>query len=152
MTNTLSAYLEQEILSAEPLQLVCMLYQAAITEVREARRHLATNDISARCAAISKACDLIGELLTSLDMAAGGELAQRLGSLYSYLLARLLEANLKKADEPLAEVLGLLTTLNEAWQAAAAETHREVASQPSPHQAHFLQEQTPDSAAHSWSF
>src|SRR5206468_2046051 len=35
--------------------------------------------------------------------------------LYDYMQRRLLEANMKQADAPLSEVLGLLSTLSEAW-------------------------------------
>jgi flagellar protein FliS len=58
---------------------------------------------------------LIGELAGALDMERGGEIAVRLGRLYEYMLNRLTEANFRQSDEPLAEVLGLLATLTEAW-------------------------------------
>ena len=55
------------------------------------------------------------ELATSLDHERGGEISQRLALLYDYIQRRLLEANLQQSDAPLAEVLGLLSTLSEAW-------------------------------------
>lgn len=147
MTNTLSAYLEQEIMSADPLELVCMLYQAAIMEVREARRYLAAANILARSAAISKASNIIGELVSSLDQEAGGEMSGRLAALYGYLLNRLLEANLQKTDAPLAEVLGLLTTMSEGWQGAA--TKKVVHSAP---QMAFVTAHAAEPVSQSWSF
>jgi flagellar protein FliS len=57
------------------------------------------------------------ELATSLDSEQAPELAKRLGGLYSYMQQRLLEANLRQQDAPLADVLSLLTTLAEAWKA-----------------------------------
>ncbi len=116
---TVTSYLEQKTLSASPLELVAMLYSKTIAELREARRQLAARDIQLRSKAISKACDTIGELDGALNMEAGGELAQRLRSLYRYCLVRLLDANLHQADEPLAEVLGLVATLSEGWQSIA---------------------------------
>ena len=138
MTNTLSAYLEQEILSADPLRLVCMLYQAAIMEVRDARRHLAAGNIQLRCAAITRACDVIGELISSLDRDAGGQIAEQLSGLYAYSLSRLLEANLKKTDAPLAETLALLTTLSEGWQEIASNPRKEAAAVQTAAGAHFM--------------
>ncbi len=153
MTNTLSAYLEQEILSADPLRLVCMLYQAAIVELRDARRYLAAGDIRKRCAAISKACDIIGELLSSLDRDSGGHVAEQLGALYEYSLNRLLEANLKKADAPLAEVLALLTTLNEGWQEIAAKPRTApTAAMNNASTAFLCDSGNVGQSAHSWSF
>jgi flagellar protein FliS len=118
-TSSVGGYLEQKALSAGPLELVAMLYAKAISELREARRQLAARNISLRSKAISKACDVIGELDGSLNMEAGGELSLRLRSLYRYCLVRLLDANLQQADEPLVEVLGLLATLSDGWQSIA---------------------------------
>jgi flagellar secretion chaperone FliS len=117
--SNLANYLAQKTLSAEPLELVAMLYLKAITEVREARRYLAEGNIALRSKAISKACEVIGELDASLNMEAGGDLSKRLHALYGYFLVRLLDANMQQADGPLAEVLGLLSTLTEGWQAIA---------------------------------
>ena len=117
-----NAYLENRILSAEPLELVGLMYQAATTAVREARQHLADGDIAARSRSISKACEILIELGSSLDHARGGEISQRLAALYDYLVGRLIEANLQQADAPLAEVLGLLATLAEAWDGVRAQT------------------------------
>ena len=117
--NNLAAYLRQKTLSASPLELVAMLYSKAIDEIREARRQLTAGNIPLRSRAISKASEVIGELDGSLNLEAGGELSTRLRGLYRYCLVRLLDANLHQADEPLAEVLGLLTTMSEGWQTIA---------------------------------
>lgn len=115
MITAANRYLEDEILTASPLQLVSLLYQGAISELRSARKYLAAGDIKQRCAAIGQACDILTELTCSLNPEAGGETAERLAELYAYCISLLLTANLHKKDEPLVEVLGLLTTLSEAW-------------------------------------
>ena len=119
MANRVSIYLEQEILSASNLQLVHILYQSAINELRDAKRNMASRQIAAKCANFSKACALIGELLTSLDLDAGGEIAARLKALYEYMLTRLLFANARNLEEPLTEVMALLSTLDEGWKQLA---------------------------------
>jgi flagellar secretion chaperone FliS len=121
LQNAHDAYFESRILAADPLELVKMMYQASIAAVRDARRHLANRDIAARARAITKANTILTELTISLDHARGGELSQRLAGLYDYMNRLLIEANLKQADEPLAEVLGLLTTLAEGWEGIGAE-------------------------------
>lgn len=109
------AYLESRIESANPIDLVRLLYQGATSAVRDARKHLAAGEIAARSRAISRAYAILGELAVSLDHRAGGDLSLRLAGLYDYMQRRLLEANFQQADPPLVEVLGLLTTLGEAW-------------------------------------
>ncbi len=112
-------YFEQNILNAEPVELTRMIYRLAISSVREAREHLAEKKIRERAAAINRAYSAIAELLASLRPEAAPELSARLQGLYSYMLRRLLDANLQQIDPPLAEVLGLLVTLEEAWSGAA---------------------------------
>jgi flagellar protein FliS len=105
------------ILSASPLELTRLLYQRAIASVREAREHLAERRITERGKAINRAYLILIELSVSLRAEAAPELTARLSGLYGYMQKRLLDANLRQQDEPLAEVLGLLTTLAEAWSA-----------------------------------
>ncbi len=141
------AYLENRILSADPLELVRLLYQAAIAGVREARERLAAGEIAARSRAISKTCEIVIELNAALDHARGGAISSRLAALYQYMLNRLLDANLQQADAPLAEVLGLLTTLAEAWEQTG--TPVETQAIESPWATH--EEPALAAAPHAWS-
>jgi flagellar protein FliS len=113
--NAHNAYLKSRILSADPMELVCLMYQAAVSEVQEARRHLQAKDIRARSNSITKVQNILSELATVLDHKRGGQFAKNLAQLYDYMMRRLTEANFKQIDEPLAEVLGLLATLKEGW-------------------------------------
>ena len=116
--NGHDAYLEGRVLSADPLELVRILYQGCSNAVREARRRLSDGDIAGRSRAVSNAYDILTELLTSLDLSA--DIGTRLALLYDYMQRRLIEANVQQADAPLAEVLALLVTLGEAWDEVAA--------------------------------
>ena len=109
------SYLESRVLAADPVELVSLLYEACTQAVREARRYLAAGQIAERSREINKACAIVIELATSLDHDRGGEISQRLALLYDYMERRLLQANMQQSDAPLADVLGLLTTLSEAW-------------------------------------
>src|ERR1039457_5422008 len=109
------AYLESRILTADPIELVNLLYQACVQAVREARRHLAEGRIAERSREINKACQIVIELATSLDHERGEEISRRLALLYDYTQRRLLEAKMQQSDPPLADVLGLLSTLSEGW-------------------------------------
>jgi flagellar protein FliS len=151
------AYVAEKILSADPVELIRMLYGAAIRSVETARRHLAAGAIPARSAAISKATGILSELALSLSPEPAPEISRRLAELYDYMQRRLLEANFEQKDSPLAEVSRLLATLAEAWQAvphpAAKETSVRNArpalpatwNPPAP-------EPAPEGALHGWSF
>jgi flagellar protein FliS len=158
LQNAHDAYLESRILSAGPVELVNLLYRAAIAAVKDARRHLANRDIAARARAVTKACTIVTELTVSLDHERGGDLSRGLARLYDYIGRRLIEANFRQADQPLEEVLGLLSTLMEGWegiQPGAATEPRAVTPEPraaSPWgQAQTLSETPPEYSLHAWS-
>jgi flagellar protein FliS len=119
--NAHDTYLESRVLSADPIELVRMLYQEATRAVKNARSHLAAGDIAARARSISQTSAVVIELATSLDHERGGKISANLAQLYDYMLRRLTEANLQQSDGPLAEVLGLLTTLSEGWDGVKAQ-------------------------------
>lgn len=148
-----NAYLESRIEGAAPIELVRLLYQATSSAVRDARRHLAAGETAERSRAVTRAFSIVAELTTSLDRERGGVIAEQLAQLYDYIGRRLLEANFAQADQPLAEVLGLLATLSEAWDGVAAQTRpAETAPQ---HAMPWGQPADPDAAAvagHAWSF
>ena len=64
---------------------------------------------------ILKAQDVITELMASLDLEAGGEIAKNLLSIYSYFNQQLLTANLKKDYKPLADVKTMMEELQNSW-------------------------------------
>lgn len=144
-TSAHDAYLESRILSADRLELVRVLYETAIASIHEARQALASGEIAKRSRAISKACGILIELNAALDHSCGGEISSRLAALYQYMLDRLLEANLQQADAPLAEVLGLVSTLAEAWQVIRIPVEPVSVRSPWP------APQEAVAAAHAWS-
>jgi flagellar protein FliS len=111
----MNPYFEQTILNADPVNLIVMVYQRAISCVRDAREHLQKKKIAERSAAIMRAYAAIEELLGALRPESAPGLSAGLKSLYFYMQQRLLDANMQQTDPPLAEVLGLLITLSEAW-------------------------------------
>ena len=150
--NAHSAYLESRILSAEPLELVRMLYQAGVEAVSQARRHLAAGEIRERAGAISRAAEILIELETSLDCERGGEISQNLARLYEYMRHRLAEAHLEQRDSPLGEVLELMTTLRGAWEGLRTPEAVQAAPAPSPWAQPVLESgECVGAGSHAWS-
>jgi len=149
--NAHDTYLEERILSAGPIELVHLLYQGGIAAVNDARRHLAEGRILPRARAISKACDILVELNTSLDFARGGEISVRLAQLYGYMHRRLVEANRRQSDDALAEVAGLLTTLQEGWSGVTEAAPAESRSQTDWTPAAYGESALPEMSG-AWSF
>ncbi len=121
---------ETGVMGASPHRLIVMLYQGARQAIAQARMHLQQGNVPARGEAIGKAIQIVESgLQQSLNREAGGEIAERLNALYSYMSRRLLEANIKQSEAMLVEVDGLLATLEEAWIGIAPEIAR-MAAQP----------------------
>jgi flagellar secretion chaperone FliS len=146
-----SAYLESRILTADPLELVRLMYQAAISEVRNARFHLANGNIRPRSQAISKACAILTELTVALDRKATGEYAERLADLYGYMTRQLMDANFRQQEEPLAEVLGLFSTLLENWEGVQSFLGSQLAPQ-KPVTSYVPATETAAYTPQAWSF
>ena len=108
--------LETAVQTADPHQLILMLYDGALLALAEATVAIEQNDIPKRAKSISHAIAIIQDgLHASLDVEAGGELAQRLAALYDYMVERLTQANATNNAAAVQEVSGLLRTLREAW-------------------------------------
>jgi len=120
------AYLETRVLTADPMELICLLYEHAGDAVAEARHFLKAGQIAARSQAISKAIGIIGELNASLNHSVGGTISANLAQLYGYMTARLTEANVRQDDRRLAEVESLLTTLADGWKQARTQLTAEA--------------------------
>jgi flagellar protein FliS len=119
-TPTLERYLEIEVLSADPVKLVRMMYRGAIEATSGARQALRRSPepaaIAERARLVMKAWRIVHELASSLDPVAGGDLAGQLAGLYAYISQRLLDGNIQQAEAPLAEAEALLVVLAEAWE------------------------------------
>ncbi|WP_423821858.1 flagellar export chaperone FliS [Salinisphaera sp. SPP-AMP-43] len=112
-----SVGLQSGAMSATPHQLIVMLFDGAQGALRKAGYALAAGDVSARGMALSKAIDIIERgLRAALDMERGGELAERLDSLYDYMVRRLMHANLRNDAEAVQEVERLLDDIASAWK------------------------------------
>ncbi|NHZ84055.1 flagellar export chaperone FliS [Massilia sp. CCM 8695] len=113
--------LETSVVAASPHKLIVMLFDGALVAVLSGLMHMRSGNIPEKGKAISKAIQIIDNgLRASLDKKAGGQIAENLDSLYEYMSARLLTANLKNDTDIMIEIQGLLTELRETWNAIGA--------------------------------
>jgi len=149
MYNGAESYFENGVLSADPVELVRMLYRGGIDAVEKARQHLREGDIAARSAQITWAGAIIAHLTFSVNRDVDPTMGANLVELYDYMQRRLLRANLEQADAPLAEVARLLSTLLDAW--AACGPLEAAAVQTTPTWAHAETEPVETAADGAWS-
>lgn len=115
------AYLQTQVQSRTPVELVVMLYDGAIKFLGQARDAMAAGDLVAKRHALSRGLAIIQELQNMLNMEAGGEIATRLDGLYTYVQGRCYEANAQRDTAGLDEAIKLLTPLRDAWADVATQ-------------------------------
>jgi flagellar protein FliS len=115
MDKVKQAYLQTQVSTTTPGQLVVMLYDGAIKFLNQAKERMAEKNYAEKGILISRTLDIIAELDSSLNMEKGGKISQNLHSLYIYSQNKLLQANLKVSPEMVDEVLNILTPLRNAF-------------------------------------
>jgi flagellar secretion chaperone FliS len=119
-TAAINAYsqvsVESRVIGADPHQLIALLYEGALLAISRAREEMLAKQTEAKGHSISKAIAIIGEgLNASLNVKAGGKLAEDLSALYGYMVKRLVDANINNDASALNEVSNLLQELKGAW-------------------------------------
>ena len=129
MNNALSQYKSVDVgaglQTASPHQLICMLFDGALEALAKAQGAIERNDFGQRSTQINKATGIVLELKSSLNADQGGELASNLEALYTYMTAKLLEANRTNSAALVQEVSGLLHELSEGWSTIPPEYRKQ---------------------------
>lgn len=121
MSNILharNAYSRDAILAATPAQLVVLLYDRLVLDLRRAEAAQAEEAWLEASAPLLHAQAIVTELQISLKLDQWDG-AERLFAIYSYVRNALVSANMNRDIERTRESLRLILPLNEAWRAAA---------------------------------
>ena len=109
-------YRQNEIATSSQGKLIVMMYEGALKFVTLAIEGIDDQDLSKKGKYINKAHDIINELSCALDMKKGGDVAQKLESLYQFILHQLTVANIKSDRKTLESIVNVITPLMEAWK------------------------------------
>ncbi|MDQ1539119.1 MAG: flagellar secretion chaperone FliS [Actinomycetota bacterium] len=113
-----SRYARESVTTASPVRLVTMLYDRLMKDLHEAEFAISMADPQSAHTALRHAQDIVHELSTSLDPGqwAGGA---GLKSLYTWLTAQLIAANISKDASVVIGCREVIDPLHEAWHVAA---------------------------------
>jgi flagellar protein FliS len=114
-----TAYKEQSILTATPGQLVVMLYDGCLRFLVQAAYAMREGDMPVAGNRLSRAEAIIDELLTTLDLEQGGDIASRLQGIYVFCSRHLMEARAERDADKVEKVSELLGELRESWAQVA---------------------------------
>ncbi len=109
-------YKVNEISTVSQVKLIVMLFDGAVRFLGIAMENMTPRKYDVVNQNIIKAQDIVTELLLSLNMEEGKEVANNLMSIYIYLKKRLLEANMKKDKKILEECTKILKELKSSWE------------------------------------
>ncbi len=123
-TGGANQYKQTSVKTANRGQLLIMLYEGAIQNVKKASAAIENKDLRAKGIAIGKVHDIINELANTLDFEIGGPIARDLERLYHFMTEQLLKANLENSKEKLQTVGKLLETLLTGWKDAVAQANK----------------------------
>ena len=104
-----------EVEYASPHRLIQMLMEGALEKIATAKGLMDRGETAKKGEHISWAISIIGGLQSSLNMDEGGEIAQNLDDLYTYIARRLAEANMSNDIAILDEAIDLLLEIKGAW-------------------------------------
>lgn len=116
--NPYNQYSDVTFETADPASLIITTYDAGIRALKEATRAMHENDFESRVKNIDLAFSIISELRKSLNPEKGGEIAERLNSLYVFFTREITMANAYGDPERLKPVITMMQDLRGAWDEA----------------------------------
>ena len=109
------AYRESAVLSAQPEQLIVMLYDGARRFLGQAAIAMGDGQVELAHRKLRRTEDILMHLREVLDMEQGGEIATRLQSIYMFCQSYLLKARLDRDPAKIDRVSAMLGELRDAW-------------------------------------
>ena len=130
--NYQNAYKKASVNTLDQTKLIIMLYDGAIKNASFAVEHMKSGQIEKVHDCLIKTKNIVTELMATLNMDRGGDIANNLQSLYSYMFSQLIEANMNKKTEPVVIVIDLLKELRAAWTQINSKKKNDAKRQNSP--------------------
>lgn len=110
------AYQSTRVDTSSPEQLVLLLYNEAYKTAKLGLMALEAQRPDEANTRLGKVQAIMAELIAALDF--DQPIAQNLYQLYEYINYQLIQANVRKAKEPVEQVLPLLKDLRDTWAQA----------------------------------
>jgi flagellar protein FliS len=115
-TQNTDSYRKMQIETADPANLILMLFDRAIALIEKAKNEIIEKQHEEKNISITKATNIVFELLTSLDKDKGGEIATSLARLYNFVIRELTDANANLNTKALDNTKRILSELRDAWK------------------------------------
>ena len=109
-------YIQADVLSATPQRLQLLLVEAAMKNVLKTKKFWEEGNISDAFDTLTRAQDIVAEILCSLDVESSPDIAKKLASIYVFIFRRLTEAGMTQNIEKLDDAYRVLSSERETWK------------------------------------
>ncbi|GHV27525.1 flagellar export chaperone FliS [Synergistales bacterium] len=120
-------YRINQIQMASKEQLLVITYDIGIRSCSAAERAMETSDVEQINTNLKRAQAVVRELMITLNLEQGGEVAVSLMKLYDYMYYQLVDANVKKEMEPVQRVRKMMEELKATWVEAITKLKTDAA-------------------------
>ena len=109
------SYRANAVRGATPIELVVILFDAAIDDMRRALTAIRAGDIEERVAAVRHAMLILHQLQGTLDFERGGQVARQFEQFYNVIRAKLLESQLRNSAELMEQQIQFMSEVRDCW-------------------------------------
>ncbi|TWI59962.1 flagellar export chaperone FliS [Halalkalibacter nanhaiisediminis] len=113
-TNMQAAYKQNAMNTASPGELTLMLYNGCLKFLKQAKQAIEANDIQGRSVAMTKAQNIIRELMVTLKT--DSEVGENMMRMYDFILSRMIDANVQNDVKALEEAEQLVIEFRDTWK------------------------------------
>lgn len=129
MKNTIDPkriYQDTSVRGATSIELVVLLYNSAIDDMRRALQAMQQNNLEVRAANVGHALLVIQQLQGTLDFERGGPAARQFEQFYNLIRAKLLEAQMRNSAELLQQQIRFMSDVRDCWIQAERQLQRQA--------------------------
>ena len=116
MQRDVEKYKEMQVAGLKQKDLIVMLYGGAIQYLKEAKKHIKNNNPVGWQTSFDKARKIILHLYSTLNTKEGGIIAEKLQSLYAYIVEQICTANALNDAKIVDNIIPLLDTIKDGWE------------------------------------
>lgn len=114
MINSYQQYKKHNVMMANPMELVIMLYNGAIKQLHLSEIAIGSKAMEDANEHLQTAQDIVMELMMGLDLNYG--IAQDLLKLYEYVHHEIVSVNASKNADSIAPLISIMSSLRDAWE------------------------------------
>ncbi len=119
-------YKKSQVETSDQLTLILMLYDRAILLLNKGKKEISEKKLEEKHHSLTKARDIVFELIQSLDPDKGGEIAASLLDLYYFVIREIMDADASLNSKAIDNAKRILSELRESWKEIKTNPDEEI--------------------------